>query len=294
VKLDEFIHHNQLPDAFAASAERCFLPYAERLASQLAAHDNKAFVLGINGAQGTGKSTLAHLLCDYLATEHDKIVVVLSIDDIYLTRDERAVLAQDVHPLLQTRGVPGTHDVALGISVIAQLQALQPGQSCKVPRFDKSRDDRCPPEDWSTVSGPVDLIIFEGWCIGSQAQEDVELEQAVNEFESSQDADCRWRQYVNEQLRGSYVALFQQLDSLLFLKAPSFAAVHRWRLEQEHKLRASAGADAAAVMSDEQVAEFIQHYERITTHNLALLPSAADVVIELDDAHQAVTNTYKD
>ena len=294
MKLEDFIEKNQLPDAFAESAECCFLPYAERLASRLAAHGDKTYVLGINGAQGTGKSTLAHLLRDYLKSDYDKNVVVLSIDDIYLTRDERAALAQNVHPLLTTRGVPGTHDVALGIAVIKELGALQAGEVCKVPRFDKSCDDRCVPAEWATVTGPVDLVIFEGWCVGSMAQYDDELEEPINPLETSQDTDGRWRRYVNEQLRGDYLNLFKLIDSLLFLKVPDFQAVQRWRLEQEHKLRASAGADASAVMSDEQVAEFIQHFERITTHNLAVLPGTADAVIELDDAHQAVTNTYKD
>ena len=251
-------------------------------------------MLGINGAQGTGKSTLAHLLRDYLKSDFDKNVVVLSIDDIYLTRAERAALAEDVHPLLQTRGVPGTHDVALGIAVIEELGSLQEGETCQVPRFDKSRDDRCPTADWATVTGPVDLVIFEGWCVGSMAQKDDELKEPINPLERSKDIDGRWRRYVNEQLRGDYLNLFELIDSLLFLKVPDFEAVLRWRLEQEHKLRASAGTDAPAVMSDEQIAEFIQHFERITTHNLAVLPGTADAVIELGDDHQAVTNTYKD
>ena len=40
---------------------------------------------------------------------------MLSLDDLYLPKAERLRLARDVHPLLATRGVPGTHDVALGV-----------------------------------------------------------------------------------------------------------------------------------------------------------------------------------
>ena len=64
---------------------------------------------------------------------------------------------------------------------------------------------------------------------------------------------------------------------------PGFDAVLRWRLEQEHKLRQAATAGADAVMTDAQVTEFIQYYERITRNNLEMLPSVADAVIKLGD-----------
>jgi len=283
--LEDFIRAHQLPDAFAETAERCYLPLAEWVESKLAAHDGETYVLGINGAQGTGKSTLADLLRDYLTSKYQRRVSMLSIDDIYLTRAEREALAANVHPLLRTRGVPGTHDVELGVAVIEQLRGLQPGATCKVPRFDKSEDERFPEGDWPVVTGPVDLVIFEGWCVGSQAAAPADLLEPVNELERTEDADGVWRRYVNDKLHNEYPRLFGLLDSLLFLRAPSFAAVHRWRLEQEHKLKAR--APGAAVMSDAEVARFIQHYERVTAQNLAQLPALAAAVIELDEAHQA-------
>ena len=289
MKLDTFIQQNRLPAAFAKSAERCYLPFAEWLEARVAENKGRTYVLGINGAQGTGKSTLAQLISEYLTSSKGRKVVILSIDDIYLTRAERRSLGDNVHPLLCTRGVPGTHDVALGISLIERLCELQKGETLKVPAFDKSRDDRYPDSDWSSVNGPVDLVIFEGWCVASQAVADAELQRPVNELESSADADGRWRTYVNEQLAGSYVKLFAALDGLLFLQVPNFSAVFRWRLEQEHKLRESARQDADAVMSDAQVSEFIQYFERITRNNLTVLPSTADAVIKLGDDHQALS-----
>ncbi len=216
----------------------------------------------------------------------------LSIDDIYLTREERESLSQRVHPLLRTRGVPGTHDVALGISVIEQLRSLQHGETVDVPRFDKSRDDRYPSSDWTTVAGPVDLVIFEGWCVASQSTTDADLQEPINALESAADADRRWRSYVNDKLGTDYVRLFETLDGLLFLRVPDFDAVLRWRLEQEHKLQQSAGKDAHAVMSDEQVAEFIQYYERVTRNNITILPSKADAVIKLGNDHQVISLSF--
>lgn len=292
MNLDKFIQQNSLPDVFAESADRYYLPFAEWLDVRVAENCGKTYVLGINGAQGTGKSTLAHLIGEYLTSQRGRKVVILSIDDIYLTRDERQSLGHCVHPMLGTRGVPGTHDVALGISVIQRLRSLRQGETVSVPRFDKSTDDRYAPGDWAAVTGPVDLVIFEGWCVASPATSDAELQHPLNALESVADADGRWRTYVNDKLATDYVELFAVLDGLLFLQAPDFDAVFRWRLEQEHKLRQSAITDENAIMSDEQVAEFIQFYERITRHNITVLPSLANAVIKLGDDHQAISLSF--
>lgn len=281
-----------LPDAFAKSAERCYLPYAEWLDARVAENNGETYVLGINGAQGAGKSTLAHLISEYLTSEHGRRVVTLSIDDLYLIREERQSLSRRVHPLLSTRGVPGTHDVSLGISVIEQLRSLQQGETASIPVFDKSRDERCAPCDWATVTGPVDLLIFEGWCVASQATTVAELRDPVNALESSADPDGRWRTYVNAKLGTDYARLFAALDGLLFLQVPDFDAVFRWRLEQEHKLRQRATNEANAIMSDEQIAEFIQFFERLTRSNITMLPSIADAIIELGNDHQAIALSF--
>ncbi len=292
MSLAAFIHRHRLPAEFADSAKGYFLPFAEWLEGNLRRQPNTTQVLGINGAQGTGKSTVAELIGEHLTSTHRRRVAILSIDDIYLTHDARQSLARDVHPLLATRGVPGTHDVDLGIAVIEQLKALQPGEEMLVPRFDKSRDDRCPENDWNRVAGPIDLVIFEGWCVGSQASAANTLRDPVNALESTADADGKWRAYVNTKLESEYTQLFGLIDCLLFLQAPDFDCVQNWRLTQERKLRQSASADATKVMSDEQVVAFIQHYERLTRDNLATLPARADAVIELGRDHQAIFLRY--
>lgn len=294
MRLDDFINRHGLPASYAASAERHYLPFADWLYGRIGTSDGDTFVLGINGAQGTGKSTCADLIKEYLATEYDLRSVVLSIDDIYRTRCERRSLAQEVHPLFEIRGVPGTHDVALGLRTIEQLKSLRAGSTIRIPRFDKSVDDRLPESEWPTVTGPVDLVIFEGWCVASQPCDPSELEQPVNLLERDKDKDATWRAYVNERLNAEYKALFAILDALLFLKAPNFKVVYEWRLQQEHKLRAQSGSAAKGIMSDAEVAEFIQFYERITKENIRHLPNVADAVIELDVDHSAVATTFRE
>ena len=291
MKLDDFIGRHGLPASYAASAEQHYFPFADWLYYRIRPFDGDTFVLGINGAQGTGKSTCADLIKAYLSAEHGLCSVVLSIDDIYLTRRERRSLSRDVHPLLETRGVPGTHDVDLGLQTIEQLRRLEPDATMRIPRFDKSSDDRFPESEWPLVIGPVDLVIFEGWCVASQPCDPRELAQPVNSLERDEDADAVWRTFVNDKLDAEYKALFATLDALLFLQAPNFDVVYQWRLQQEHQLRAKKGGAATAIMSDAEVARFIQFYERITKDNIRHLPNVADAVIELGVDHQPVSAT---
>jgi D-glycerate 3-kinase len=255
------------------------------------------FVLGISGAQGTGKSTLAAHLAHLLAERFGLRAAVLSLDDLYLTRAEREQLATDVHPLLCTRGVPGTHDVALGRKVIASIRATTQGQHVSIPRFDKAHDDRASREAWPELEGPVDVLLFEGWCLGAAPEPEGALVTPINDLEREQDRDGRWRSYVNGQLAGRYVALFKEIGALLFLAAPDMQSSLGWRIQQERELAKSAGAGASAgraVMSDAEVGQFVQHYERISRYMLAEVPSRADAVLELDGEHGYASISVRD
>ena len=290
--LDRFIAEHRLPDSFRNTATKCYEPLAAWLRPRLA--HRTAFLLGINGAQGTGKSTLAAYLALALGESGHSNVAILSIDDVYLTKSERQQLSETVHPLLATRGVPGTHDIPLLTDCLSTLRDLKPGENCRLPRFDKAADDRAGEASWPAVPGPVDLVILEGWCVGSIAEPDSGLEVPVNELEADKDADGSWRRYINERLRTDYAAVFANLDVLVFLQAPDFDAILRWRVEQERKLAASAGAKAGSVMNPGQVAEFIQYFERITRNNLDVIRSSADIVLELDEYHDCVASHYRD
>lgn len=238
-------------------------------------------VVGICGAQGSGKSTLAVGLKARLEGEGAR-VAVLSLDDLYLSHAERAELAADIHPLFATRGVPGTHDVELGIAV---LDALTDGRATALPRFDKAHDDPVPASEWPVIHDPVDVILFEGWCVGAIAQDPADLTEPVNDLERERDADSVWRTYANTQLVGLYARLYGRLDRLILLAAPGFEIVQAWRTQQEHDLArdlAAKGITGTHVMSDAEVVYFIQHYERLTRHILREMPSRADLTLRID------------
>jgi D-glycerate 3-kinase len=198
--------------------------------------------------------------------------VALSLDDFYLGRAERETLARTVHPLLAVRGPPGTHRVEEACLV---LDSLRRAGTTRLFAFDKSRDERCPAG--REVQGPVDVVLFEGWCIGARPEPEGRLGTAVNDLERDQDPDGVWRRYVNGQLADRYPALFGRLDGLVLLAAPGFEVVQAWRTEQEHKLRARTGRG----MSDAEVARFVQHYERITRWILEEMPARADWTVRL-------------
>ncbi len=273
-----FILRHRLPDSFRDIARDIYLPLIDWLDKKT----ETPLLLGINGCQGSGKSTLADFIAAVQAMRGRR-VAVLSIDDFYLTRRERAQLAQSIHPLLQTRGVPGTHDLALALQTVDSLLSLSPGDTTQLPRFDKSCDDRAPLSQWPTIEGPIDMVILEGWCVGSRPQSANELTTPVNTLEKNEDGDGRWRQFVNDSLK-NYQQLFERLHTMVMLKAPDFSCVYRWRLEQEQKL-AALRPDGSGVMSAEEIARFIQHYQRLTEANLVALPSHADVILELNHQH---------
>lgn len=263
-----------------------YVPLAACLAEQTS-ECGETRVIGVNGAQGSGKTTLCRLLQIVLEEGFAKRVATFSIDDIYLTHAERETLANHVHPLLQTRGVPGTHDVTLGLQLLTGLRALQAGQSIEIPVFDKSVDDRSPKKDFRRVTGPVDLVLFEGWCVGARPQRDQALAIPVNSLERIEDPDQTWRRYVNQQLANDYQQLFAEIDLLIMLKVPGMASVVEWRSKQEFKL-AKAAPDGHEIMSTKTLQRFIMHYERLTRAILAEMPDRADLVFKLSNKHQIV------
>lgn len=239
------------------------------------------FLVGIAGSQGSGKSTLARDIEIALAARGCR-VATLSIDDLYLPRAERQRLAIQIHPLLAVRGVPGTHDVALGHAV---FDACGRSGSVSLPRFAKEMDDRLPVERWSNVAGPLDIVLFEGWCVGATPQDEAALDPPVNALEHEKDADGRWRRWVNHRLATDYAGLFARIDWQIFLAAPSFDVVAGWRREQEEDLRqrlTAAGASTEGTMDDAAIDHFVQFYQRITEHMLADMPRRADLTILLD------------
>lgn len=282
-----FLDQQRLEFGYLRDAQRWFAPLAESLALHQSSASpeprGRPLLAAVNGCQGSGKTTLCAYLAVSLQAHYGLRALPLSLDDFYLTRARRRELAAGVHPLLATRGVPGTHDMALLNDTLDQLLAPPGPGPVPVPRFDKARDDRRRRPLWDKVEGRLDLILLEGWCLGARPQSAMELVQPVNELERREDPDAFWRDYVNEALRRDFLPLYRRVDRWVMLQAPSFDCVYRWRLEQEHKLASGHAGAREAVMSDDQVARFIEYYQRLTEHCLATLPGEVDYLFTLDE-----------
>lgn len=125
-----------------------------------------------------------------LAQDAGLHVATLSIDDLYLPHDGLAALAASHpnNPLLRGRGQPGTHDVQLGLRTLTALKTINDNASTsrlKLPSFDKSQfngeGDRVPEAEWRTVNGPIDVVLFEGWCVGFCPKSEDEIKKRMGE-----------------------------------------------------------------------------------------------------------------
>lgn len=276
-----------LGENYLANAREWFIPVARAIA----AHQNGAnrpILVGVNGSQGSGKTTLADFLCCCLEADFGLPSVSLSLDDVYLTRADRQRLGESVHPLLATRGVPGTHDIPLLLHTLQTL--LDPGKAVgsRLPRFDKSIDDRAPADTWPTVTEAPAVVLLEGWCLGAEPEAPGDLIEPINALERDEDANGLWRSYVNDCLAQQFPAVYAPVDQWLMLQAPSFDCVFRWRREQEEKLAAQRGGMTDEMMDEPALARFVAHFERLTRHCLATLPERVDHLLVLDEQRAIV------
>jgi D-glycerate 3-kinase len=265
------IEAERLPHDYETVVDRFWRPLSEDIAERALDRSGPGpLIVGINGAQGSGKSTLAKML-EVLLVEHNQRAVTLALDDLYLTRAERQQAAADHHPLFATRGVPGTHDVTLGSDL---LDGLRDGRRVTLPRFDKARDDRA--AEGVLVTAPVDVVLFEGWCVGAVPQPAAALRTPINALEAGEDADGTWRREVNRRLATDYAELFGRIDWLLMLRVGEWDEVRANRRRQEAKL-----GTGPAVMDDAALDRFLMHYERLTRWQFAEMPDRADRVIAI-------------
>jgi len=286
--IDNAIAEQSLPLGFKQTVNDYYWPLTQSLVTkiQTTEQSNVTFI-GIQGSQGSGKSTCAAFLKLLLEAEFGLRTLVISIDDFYLTQAERKNKASTHHPLFLTRGVPGTHDVAMMMQVFDQAAKQQ--VPFAVPVFDKATDDRASQEHWQIIKEPVDVVILEGWCVGITPQKPEELGSAINQLEKNEDKYQTWRNEVNLSLSNEYHKLFKRLDILIALQAPSFSSVLGWRQLQEEKMIAklqSQGKSIAKAQTPEQIERFISHYQRLTEHALQSMPKRANYLLWLDKSHQ--------
>jgi len=259
-----------------------YLPVCEKIYQDYK-KNKKIKIIGLAGGQGAGKSTITQILKLILEIKYNLSVASFSIDDFYKTLNERTSLAKNVNKLFKTRGVPGTHDINLIQKIFISLTKKK-FKPVLVPRFDKSKDDRFPKKYWQKVKQQPKIIIFEGWCVGARPQQNKNLLKPINILEKKHDLNLKWRLRVNIELKNTYKKIFSKINTLIFLKVPSFDCVYEWRLLQEKKLKLT--SKGKKTMSPLQVREFIMYYERITMHMLNDLQNKAHVVLYLDKQHR--------
>ena len=196
------------------------------------ASDPPLFV-ALQGPQGSGKTSLAERVKEMLAENSEGRapyhLATLSIDDLYLPHTQLKALAaaHPNNPLLRGRGLPGTHDISLGLSVLNSLKEInRPGSGeVRVPRFDKSlfsgEGDRLPESGWTSVKGPLDVVLLEGWCVGFYPQSRQHIEECMNQvpigLEGTFDISAYSLEHVldvNERLAG-YMKWWELFDACL-------------------------------------------------------------------------------
>ncbi len=253
----------------------------------------KPLIIGLSGGQGTGKTTITSIISLILRKYFKLNVFKISIDDFYKTRYERKILSITKHPLLMTRGVPGTHDCKI-ISQFFKKVKNKKFKQLKLPRFDKSIDDRCPKKLWYKINSRPDVVILEGWCVGAKAQKNSQIIKPINSLEKSKDLSLVWRKYVNDQLKKQYKNLFKQLNEIIYLRAKSFKVLKEWRIKQEKRLwLKSKNKKNLRIMNKSDIINFMQTYQRITQNMFKDVPKYASIIMKLNSNHQINSIKFK-
>ena len=257
------------------------------------ADKKRPYFVGLAGGQGTGKTTSSSLI-KIILTKYFKLKVFkISIDDFYKTRNERISLSKKVHPMLLTRGVPGTHDIDMMLKFFKKVKSKK-FKRLKLPTFNKAIDDRFNKKRWYDLKEKPDVIIFEGWCVGAKAEKNNTLNKTINLMEKNKDKKKIWRKYVNQQLKSKYKNLYSQLNCLIYLRAKNFNLLQKWRLKQERKLLLNSKKNSKLkIMNKEDVLSFMQTYQRVTQNMFKNMPKYASIILNLNSNHQIKTAVYK-
>ena len=244
----------------------------------------KTLFLGFSGGQGSGKTTVVKILKIILKKFFKRKIYVSSIDDFYKTLKDRNEISYTTHSLFKTRGVPGTHDVNL-INKFFYFIKKKKFKKTKLPKFDKSIDDRLKKKYWFNIKERPEIVILEGWCVGARPQSNSLIKKPVNILEKYEDENSIWRKHVNEKLKREYRKLFAMIDYYIFMKIPNFNMVFKWRLLQENKLRKKSRY-RKKIMSYSEIKRFIMFYQRITLQMIKDLSKSASIVMLLKKNHE--------
>jgi len=246
---------------------------------------DRPFLIGLTGGQGSGKTTLSEFVQLVLQVGFGRETIGFSIDDIYKTREEREEMAKLIHPLCKVRGVPGTHNVKLGLDTLDSLCKAEASSLTLIPVFSKPLDQHLPEENWIKYKGKPDFIFFDGWCFGARPVSEESWLPPMNALEQDEDPDGVWSKWYNNELAGDYQTLFNKFDLTLMIKVPSMDHVFesRWIQEQTLEKTIKDPEIKKKIMTKDEVYKFVMHYERLTRYILEEVPNFADIVIERNE-----------
>lgn len=111
----------------------------------------RRLVLGIAGAPGAGKSSLAAHLVDSL----DGLAVLVPMDGFHLAQAELRRLGR-----ADRKGAPDTFDAAGYAALLARLRAPAPGETVYAPAFDRTLEEAVAGS--IPVPADVPLVVTEG------------------------------------------------------------------------------------------------------------------------------------
>ena len=244
----------------------------------------KTLFIGFAGSQGSGKTTITSILKIILKIFFKREIHVSSIDDFYKTFKDRKKMSRQIHPLFETRGVPGTHDINMIKNFFIRIKKKK-FKKFYLPKFDKSIDDRMEKKYWYNIKKKPEIIILEGWCVGAKPQLESLIKKPINIVEKHEDNNSIWRNYANEKLKKEYKNLFGMIDHFIYMKIPNFDIVFKWRFLQEDKLKKKINSNKKT-MSYKEIKRFIMFYERITLQMMKDLSKSASVTMFLKKNHQ--------
>ena len=228
--------------------------------------------LMISGAQGTGKSSFAKLIQLFFNKYYKKKVVILSLDDFYLSKKSRLKLSQQKHSLFKTRGVPGTHDLNMLDRKIKQL--FKKEFPVYLPIFDKTTDNR---KNYYRKVFKCDLVILEGWCVGAKPVSEKFLKKNLNNLEKFKDTDFFWRSTYNNHLV-KYQKLFNKFDDFIYFRFNNWKNVLEWKYKQELSLR----SQSSNKKLKEYLSNFIKFYEKISKWMFLTSPMQCSVMVQIN------------
>ena len=273
IEINTFIQEHLKQLTNKTFSKKYISQYIAPIINNINTSKDKKFIIA--GSQGAGKSTLAILFKLALEKIYKKKVMLLSIDDYYLSKKKRLELSKKIHPLLITRGVPGTHNIeALKKDVISFQKNKFP---IITPLFNKLKDNV---RDKKKIIKNAEILLLEGWCCGSPPINKKYLFKNINSLEATLDKNKKWRQYYNSQLKKDYKKVFSLFDQQIYIQAPSFNYILKWRYAQEknNALRSR----QQDFMNKDDLESFIKHYEKLTKWMIKTMPAKADILIKID------------